>query len=90
MATRILRLIALLIAILATPLFASTTPALAQPGDLTAMVDALGQGGFPERQKAIDALVATADDRVPAILQALADGTLYLRKSDSKVVSAVR
>ena len=90
MATRILRLIALLIAILATPLFASTSPALAQAGDLTAMVDALGQGGFPERQKTIDALVATADERVPAILLALSEGTLYLRKSDAKVVQATK
>jgi urea transport system permease protein len=84
MATRIIRLIALLLALLVPPL--SAAPALAQATDITAMVDALGQGGFPDRQKAIDALVATGDDRVPAILAALSDGTLFMRKADGKVV----
>ncbi|MEO6013803.1 MAG: urea ABC transporter permease subunit UrtB [Devosia sp.] len=85
MATRLLRLIAFLIAALVL----TVPPALAQ-ADLTPMVDALGQGGFPERDAAVKALVATGDQRVPPILQALADGNLYTRKSDAKVVLAAK
>ena len=84
MATRLLRLIAFLTAVLCLGL---PTMAHAQT-DLTPLVDALGQGGFPEREAAINALVATGDQRVPPILQALADGDLYTRDSDSKVVIA--
>jgi urea transport system permease protein len=86
MAIRLLRLIAILIAcfVLAVP------PAAAQSGATSQLVDALGQGSFAERQAAIDALVATADQRVVAVLQALSDGNLYIRKSDSKVVLAAK
>src|SRR6218665_2399636 len=91
MATRLLQLIALLIAILAAPLPAiaqdATTPAAT---DFAGMTDALGQGGFPDREKAMNALVATPDERVPPILQALADGDLYVRESDGKVVIALK
>jgi urea transport system permease protein len=89
MATRFLKLIAFLIAILAAPVF-TTPPALAQTADLVTLVDALGQGGFPERQKAVDALVASGDEHAPAILQALSDGNLYVRKADAKVVIATK
>src|SRR5262245_15343134 len=84
MATRLLRLIAFLLAslLLAIPAHAQT--------DLTPLVDALGQGGFPQREAAVQALVATGDEHVPAILQALADGNLYTRKSDDKVVLATK
>src|SRR5690349_15531395 len=85
MATRLLRLIAFLTAIVCLVLPATTAHAQA---DLTPLVDALGVGGFPEREAAINALVATADQRVPPILQALADGDLYTRDSDAKVVIA--
>ncbi len=83
MATRFFRLIVLLIAMFASPAFAQT-------GDIAAMVNALGQGGFSDREQAINALVATGDQRVPPILQGLSDGTLYVRKSDSKVLFAVK
>jgi urea transport system permease protein len=83
MATRLLRLIAFLTA----ALFLAVPTAHAQ-ADLTPLVDALGQGGFPQREAAMNALVATADQRVPPILQALSDGDLYVRKSDQKVVTA--
>jgi len=82
MATRLIRLIAFLIA-----LSLSALPAFAQDS-LTPLVDALGQGGFPDRGRAVDALVATGDQRVPPILQALSDGDLYVRKADEKVVIA--
>ncbi|MDO8360100.1 MAG: urea ABC transporter permease subunit UrtB, partial [Devosia sp.] len=86
MAIRLLRLIAFLIAALAF----AVPHAAAQTPDLPALVDALGQGSFPEREAAISALVATGDERVPPILQALTDGNLYLRKSDAKVVLAAK
>ncbi|HWA18058.1 MAG TPA: urea ABC transporter permease subunit UrtB [Devosia sp.] len=54
------------------------------------LIDALGQGGYPEREAAINTLVATGDERVPPILQALADGNLYVRKADAKVVIAAK
>jgi len=63
-------------------------PALAQTTDFPALVDALGVGGFPEREAAMKALVATGDERATPILNALAEGNLYTRKSDSKVVLA--
>ncbi|HTM79091.1 MAG TPA: urea ABC transporter permease subunit UrtB, partial [Devosia sp.] len=53
-------------------------------------VAALGQGGFPEREAAMTALVATGDERVPPILQALSDGSLYRRKADQRVLLAAK
>jgi len=81
MAIRLLRLIVVLVAslLLAVPHAVGADATAAQ-------VDALGQGGFPEREAAVNALVATGDARVVVVLQALTDGTLYVRKSDSKVV----
>ncbi len=85
MATRILTLIALLIAVILAPL-----PGLAQdavpPTDFAAQVNALGPGRFSDREKAMNVLVATGDERVPPILVALSDGNLYMRKTDAKVV----
>ncbi|MDB5527663.1 MAG: UrtB [Devosia sp.] len=85
MTNRILRLIAVLFALALSPL-----PALAQGTDFTAMVQALGQGGFPDREAAMNALVATGDERVPPILQAMSDGTLFVRKSDQRVLFAAK
>jgi urea transport system permease protein len=82
MATRILTLIAFLLAGALAPL-----PVLAQD-DFAAEVNALGPGSFADRTKAMDALVATGDERVPPVLQALSDGNLYIRESDGKVVIA--
>ncbi len=84
MIVRFLRLVVLAAALLGAPALA-----FAQ-ADLGPMVDALGQGGFAEREKAMNALVATGDERVPPILQGLADGALYIRKSDSRVVFATK
>ncbi|HTN62962.1 MAG TPA: urea ABC transporter permease subunit UrtB, partial [Devosia sp.] len=85
MTLHIVRLIAVLLALVLSPL-----PTSAQPADFATLVAALGQGGFPEREAAMDALVATGDARVPPILQALSDGTLYLRKADQRVLFAAK
>lgn len=55
---------------------ALAAPARAQE-DFHALIDALGVGGFPERETAIKALVASGDPRVSKILQLLSDGQLY-------------
>ncbi len=86
MATRLLRLIAFLTA----ALFLAVPQVHAQTTLTASLVDALGQGGFPEREAAMNALVATGDQRVLPILQALADGNLYTRDSDQKVVLAAK
>ena len=77
MTNRILRLIAVLFALALSPL-----PALAQAPDFATLVAALGQGGFPDREAAMNALVATGDERVPPILQAMSDGALYVRSAN--------
>ena len=60
MATRLLRLIAFLTAALFL-----AAPAFAQTPDMPALVNALGQGSFPEREAAINALVAKPADSDP-------------------------
>jgi urea transport system permease protein len=82
---RLIRLIAVLLAVL----LAAAPPGRA--ADATAaLVDALGAGSFSAREAAMNALVATGDARVVPILEALSDGTLYMRRSDSKVVFATK
>ncbi|ANL35515.1 MULTISPECIES: urea ABC transporter permease subunit UrtB [Rhizobium] len=51
-----------------------------------ALVDALGVGGFPEREAAIRALVASGDSRVSRILQQLSDGQLYVNSEGGPVL----
>ncbi len=79
----ILRVIFTLVALAFTHGVAS-----AQSGDLSSLVDALAPGSFSDREAAMNALVATGDEHVPAILQALADGDLYVRKADGTVLFA--
>ncbi|PDS74218.1 urea ABC transporter permease subunit UrtB [Rhizobium phaseoli] len=54
--------------------------------DVHALVDALGVGGFPEREAAIRALVASGDSRVSRILQQLSDGQLYVNSEGGPVL----
>ncbi len=54
------------------------TAGLKAQDDIHALVDALGVGGFPEREAAIKALVASKDAHVSQILQQLSDGLLYV------------
>ncbi|MDB5524401.1 MAG: urea transporter permease [Rhizobium sp.] len=51
-----------------------------------ALVDALGTGGFPEREAAIKALVASGDPKVSQILQQLSDGLLFAPKTGGRVL----
>ncbi len=58
--------------------------------DLPALVAALAEGNFKDRQKAVAALGATGDAAVVPALDALASGDLYVRESDGKVVIAAK
>ncbi|MBY4609535.1 urea ABC transporter permease subunit UrtB [Rhizobium sp. 9T] len=54
--------------------------------DVHTLVDALGVGGFPERDAAIRALVASGDSHVSQILQQLSDGQLYVNSEGGPVL----
>ncbi|WP_064684814.1 urea ABC transporter permease subunit UrtB [Rhizobium bangladeshense] len=54
--------------------------------DVHVLVDALGVGGFPERDAAIRALVASGDSHVSQILQRLSDGQLYVNSEGGPVL----
>jgi urea transport system permease protein len=62
-----------------------TGPARAET-DLHPLVTALAKGSLDDRAQAIDALAATGDPRVAAILEALADGDLMVVKDGGAVV----
>jgi urea transport system permease protein len=62
-----------------------SAPSHAASDELAAAVNALGDGGFKERAKAIETLVATGEADVAPALKALLDGDLYYRKADRKV-----
>ena len=57
----------------------------AEDADLKTQINALGQGDFDAIDKAVQALAAKADPKIVPVLQALSDGDLYIRKSDSQV-----
>ncbi|MEQ9199421.1 MAG: urea ABC transporter permease subunit UrtB, partial [Rhodospirillales bacterium] len=65
-----------------------TLPGLsqAQSGDLAAGIQALGDGSFDDRAKAIEALAATGDPTVAPALQALSDGDLYTKPDGTVVI----
>ncbi|MEZ2130597.1 MULTISPECIES: urea ABC transporter permease subunit UrtB [unclassified Sinorhizobium] len=54
--------------------------------DVHALVDALGVGGFPEREAAIRALVASKDPHVSQLLQQLSDGQLFVNSEGGPVL----
>ncbi|WP_454850677.1 urea ABC transporter permease subunit UrtB [Rhizobium binxianense] len=58
------------------------TMGLRAQDDIHALVDALGVGGFPQREAAIKALVASKDPHVSQILQQLSDGLLYVNSEE--------
>jgi urea transport system permease protein len=62
--------------------FSGLTAGLKAQDDVHALIDALGVGGFPEREAAIKALVASKDAHVSQILQQLSDGLLYVNSDE--------
>ena len=82
MRVRLLHVGALLAAIVAALLM----PIPADAADIGPQLRALGAGSFNETEKAIEALAASGDARVTAILQALEAGALYVRKEDGSVL----
>ncbi len=56
--------------------------------DIQPAIDALSKGDYGDRAKAATALATTADPRAVAVLKALGDRDLYVRKSDQKVFIA--
>ena len=77
-----LRIIALVIA----AALASTAAAQTDDATLTKLVADLGQKSFSKKSKAIDALFATGDPRVAAILKAMLSRNLYKQKSDNAIL----
>ena len=59
--------------------------ALAQ-ADRAALVAALAEGSFSDKEAAIQAIAATGDSELAATLRAMADRRLMTRKSDGRVV----
>ena len=58
--------------------------------EFAAAVQGLGASGFSAVIRAVNRLAATGDDRAAAILTAMADRGLYVRKADGKIVLAER
>jgi urea transport system permease protein len=77
-----LRPLAMMLSALASVLIAVT----AMAADLPTLVTNLTVGGFADRETAIGALAASGEQRAAPILEALAAGQLYVRKSDNLVV----
>lgn len=66
---------------------APVTGAYAQEDDqIHTLVNALGVGGFPEREAAIKALAASKDPHVGKILAQLSDGQLYVSEDGGPVL----
>ncbi len=63
-------------------------PGIAEAQDRAALVAALAEGGYGDKEAAIQALAATGDSDLAPTLRAMADGQLYTRKSDGLVVIA--
>jgi len=77
-------LIALVMAVLITAL----TAAHGNAAELATEIKALDTASFAQKEKAIAAIAATGDARVAAVMTALSDGKLLIRKSDRLVVIA--
>ncbi len=78
---RLLRMFFLTLALLA-----AGGPATAQDMSIEALVQALPEGGYGEREQAVMQLAATGDPRVVGVLEALGEGNLYVVKADGRVV----
>lgn len=69
-------------------IFFLASVSLATAQDVGTLVDSLAKGSFSDRGAAIATLVSSGSPVVVPVLQALSDGTLYVRKADSKVFIA--
>ncbi len=67
-------------------LIALSAPTLAHHEDLNPLINALGIGKLKDRALQIEKLLKTEDERVIPVLSHLAEGTLFIRKSDKQVV----
>ena len=76
------RILAVLLSVLASAALAGAALA----ADLAGLVANLTTGGFGEREAAITAMAASGEQRAAPILDALAAGQLYVRKSDNLVL----
>ncbi len=65
---------------------ASTAAAETDDATLAKLITNLGQKSYAQKAKAIDALAATADPRVVAVLEAMLARELYRRKDDGSVL----
>ncbi|MEK9969507.1 MAG: hypothetical protein VW600_10250, partial [Ferrovibrio sp.] len=71
----------------AKSLLAGAAPAASSgPVDFATALDGLTSDGFADKGKAIDAMAALGDARAIPVFRALADGRLFLRKSDGQLV----
>jgi len=61
------------------------TPAPAQDNHLRDLINALGKGNYAELEKQVNAIAATGDSAAVPALEALAEGSLYVRKADGVV-----
>lgn len=82
--------IRLILTLLLALLLTGAPGALAQADTVEALVRALPEGGYSEREKVIFALAETGDDRVARLLGVLGEGDLYLHEADGRVVAARR
>ncbi len=69
-------------------IFMVLSMSLAMAQDVGGLVDNLAVGSFKEREAAISTLVSSGSPAVVPVLQALSDGSLFVRKSDHKVFIA--
>jgi len=69
---------------------AVSSSAFAQAADIEALVKALPEGSYSDREKVVFDLAATGDERVAGLLGALGEGDLYVRQADGRVVTARR
>ncbi|PLW78222.1 urea ABC transporter permease subunit UrtB [Cohaesibacter celericrescens] len=66
-------------------LFAAPVAVSAQEVDLPGSIAQLAQGKLKDRAAKVEILLKSGDPRVATVLNQLAEGTLYYRKSDKKV-----
>ena len=66
-------------------LFSLAVSAFAQQADPKPLIDALGTADFKQAETLVGQIAATGDPRVVPMLEAYAEGDLYVRKADNLV-----